>query len=276
MTTDDTHILILGGTGKLGRALARVWPAGQSALWQHRPGRVAAGDAGIVWDILNAPAPLDDLHRARIDGILALAGYAGPDPDRLGENTTLALAAARLGDALSCRVLVASSQAVYGPQPGLLHEGVVCAPQGGYGQAKRDMENALADQPHVTCLRIGNVVGCDALAAGIARATPSDPVVLDRFADGQGPRRAMIGAGDLAAMLPPLFAAPDLPPVLNVARAGSVGMADILTALGQPFVWRAAGPNALPDLQLDVTLLQGFWPVPPGDAAALTAQGWPA
>ncbi|MCB5200681.1 NAD-dependent epimerase/dehydratase [Loktanella sp. TSTF-M6] len=268
-------ILILGGTGKLGRALARVWPDDLPALWQHRPDSAAPTTPAVAWDILNSPAPLADLEQAGVTGILALAGYAGPEPDLLAQNTPLAQAAAHLGKTLGCRVLVASSQAVYGPRRGLLHESSACAPQGGYGAAKLAMEGTLAGQDHVTCLRIGNVAGCDALAAGIADATPENPVTLDRFADGQGPRRAMIGAADLMAMMPALFAAPDLPPVLNVARAGSVDMADVLDALGQPFVWRDAGPDALPDLRLDVTLLQGICAVPDADAAAMAQQGWP-
>ncbi|RYH01039.1 NAD-dependent epimerase/dehydratase family protein [Salipiger sp. IMCC34102] len=272
---DRASILILGSTGKLGRALARAWPRGRPALWQHRPGRAAPAAPALEWDIAKVSAPLGAADRDRIAGIVMLAGPTGDASDLEMQTVELARAAADLGAALSCRVLLASSQAVYGPGRDPLSEDSPCAPANAYGRAKLAMEQAMAGEDHVTCLRIGNVAGCDALAAGIAGATPDDPVTLDRFADGQGPRRAMIGAADLAALLPVLLEAPELPRVLNVARAGSVGMAEVLAALDVPFAWRPAPRAALPDLQLDVSRLGALWTVPQGDAAAMARQGWP-
>ena len=269
------RLLILGATGKLGRALARVWPADRPALWQHRPGRVPPATPALEWDIARARAPLDQADRARIAGIVMLAGPTQASPTLKAETVTLAQIAAGLGRRLSCRVLLASSQAVYGARTGLLSEDSGCAPVGAYGRAKLAMEGAMFGQDHVTCLRIGNVVGCDALAAGIAAATPEAPVTLDRFAGGQGPRRAMIGPEDLARVLIALMDAPALPRVLNVARPGSVAMAEVLRALGLPFDWRPAGPDALPDLALDVSRLAALCALPPGDAADLARQGWP-
>ena len=278
MTDRRPPILILGGTGRLGHALARVWPADRPALWQHRPGREAPATPAIPWEILG-DRPRPDLPP--LGGILSLAGPTGGDPDLRRTTLQLALAAARLGEDAGCRVLIASSQAVYLPSDrpsGEPHpETARTEPVALYGRAKLAMERAVAGMAHVTCLRLGNAVGCDALAAGVAEARRTGaPVTLDRFPDGRGPRRAMIGAGDLAAMLPALFAAPALPPVLNVARAGSVEMADVLRALGQPFDWRPAGEGALPDLALDVSALAAVCDVPPADARALAAQGWPA
>ena len=278
MTDHRLPILILGGTGRLGRALARVWPADRPALWQHRPGRAAPASPALPWEILG-DRPRPDLPP--LGGILSLAGPTGNDADLRDTTLRLARAAAHLGHEAGCRVLLASSQAVYVPSdraPGEpLPETAHTEPVAPYGRAKRAMELAVAEAPHVTCLRLGNVVGCDALAAGVAEARRTGAsVMLDRFADGRGPRRAMIGAGDLAAMLPALFDAPDLPPVLNVARRGSVGMEAVLEALGQPFDWQPAGEGALPDLALDVSALSAICDVPPADARALAAQGWPA
>ena len=278
MTDPRPPILILGGTGRLGRALARAWPADRPALWQHRPGRAAPASPALPWEILG-DRPRPDLPP--LGGILSLAGPTGNDTDLRDTTLRLARAAVHLGEEAGCRVLLASSQAVYVPSrrpPGdPLSETAHAEPLAPYGRAKRAMELAVADAAHVTCLRLGNVAGCDALAAGVAEARRTGaPVTLDRFADGRGPRRAMIGAGDLAAMLPGLFAAPALPPVLNVARRGSVGMDAVLEALGQPFDWRAAGEGALHDLALDVSALAELCEVPDADAAALAAQGWPA
>ena len=253
--------LVLGASGRLGHALARAWPVGAPVpLWQTRDG---AGGS-FAWDILNARAP----DPGPVGGIVVLAGVTRGGPADLALNTALARAGADLGARLGVPVLVASSQAVYGPQAGLLREDAPLAPAGDYGRAKAAME-ACVTGPHVTHLRIGNVAGCDALADAVARG----PVTLDRFADGRGPARAMIGPADLAGVLLALLAAPARPPVLNVARPGLVAMADVLAAAGVPFDWRAAPQDALQNLALDVTLLQGICPLPPADAAAMAVQG---
>lgn len=253
--------LILGASGRLGRSLRRVWPADAPVpVWQTRDG---AGGT-LAWDILNAPVPA----LPPVGGIVVLAGVTAGTPADLALNTPLAQVGADLGARLGVPVLVASTQAVYGPQPGLLAEDTPPAPASDYGRAKLAMEAAVT-APHVTCLRIANVAGCDALAAGIRAGN----VVLDRFADGQGPRRAMIGPADLARVLVALLAAEARPPVLNVARPGLVAMAEVLRAAGVPFDWRPAPAGALAELALDVTLLQGICPLPPADAGAMATQG---
>ena len=249
----------MGASGRLGQALARVW-VGPVPVWQTRDG---AGGT-LAWDILQVPAP--DLPD--ISGIVVLAGVTVGTPEALALNTPLAWAGADLGARLGVPVLIASTQSVYGPQPGLLREDAPLMPANDYGRAKQAMEVAVA-VPHVTALRIGNVAGCDALAAGIARGD----VVLDRFSDGQGPRRAMLGPLDLCHVIQALLAAPVRPPIVNVARPGTVAMADVLLAAGVPFSWRDAPAGALAELAMDVSLLQGIFPLPGADAAAIAAQG---
>ncbi|MFZ3581914.1 NAD-dependent epimerase/dehydratase family protein [Loktanella sp. DJP18] len=256
-TNSDARPLILGASGRLGRALARSWPAGTPApLRQTRDG---AGGT-LAWDILNAPAPA----LPPIDSVFVLAGVTHGTPEALALNTELARVGADLGARLGVPVLLASSQAVYGPQPGLLREDAPLRPASDYGRAKAAMEAAVTG-PHVTHLRIGNVAGCDALAAAIARGG----VVLDRFVDGQGPRRAWCTPGDLARVLLALRSAPVRPQVVNVARPGLVAMADVLAVAGVAFDWTPAPPGALPRMALDVTLLQGICPLPLADAQAV-------
>jgi dTDP-4-dehydrorhamnose reductase len=253
--------LIMGASSRLGRALARVWPDEAPApLWQTRDG---AGGT-LAWDILDAPPP--DLPA--VTGVIVLAGVTHGSAADLAANISLAQAGANLGRRLGVPVLVASTQAVYGAGQGRLREDALLSPTSDYGRAKREMEYAVT-APHVTCLRIGNVAGCDALAAAMARGV----VTLDRFSDGQGPRRAMLGPRDLAQVMNALLAAPVRPAVLNVARPGLVAMADILAAAGVPFDWRPAGPEALPTLALDVARLQNICPLPPADAIAMAVQG---
>jgi hypothetical protein len=241
--------------------LARVWPINApSPVWQTRDG---AGGT-LAWDILNAPPP----PLPAFGGVIVLAGVTQGTAAELDLNTPLAQAGADLAAARGVPVLLASTQAVYGVQPGLLSEAVPPDPRNAYSHAKLAMERAVA-APHVTSLRIGNVAGCDALTAAVACGA----VTLDRFEDGQGPRRAMIGPADLAHVLLALLAAPTRPAVLNVARPGLVAMADMLNVAGIRFDWRPAPQGALPELALDVTLLQGICPLPTADATAMVQQG---
>jgi nucleoside-diphosphate-sugar epimerase len=249
--------LIMGASGRLGRALAHVWPqTAPQPIWQNRDG---AGGL-LAWDILNAAPP--DLPP--ISGVVVLAGITHGSPDELAANTSLAQAGVDLGCKLGVPVLVASSQAVYGPQQGLMREDMSLLTQSDYGRAKLAMEAAVAG-PNVTCLRIGNVAGCDALTAGMARGS----VVLDRFADGQGPRRAMLGPSDLRYVIQALLAVPVRPLVVNVARPGLVAMADMLRAAQCPFDWRDAPFGAMQE----VTLLQSICTMPAADAVDMVAQG---
>jgi nucleoside-diphosphate-sugar epimerase len=229
-------------------------------VWQTRDG----ADGTLAWDILRSPVP----KLPAINGVVVLAGVTYGTVQDLALNTSLAQAGADLGRRLGVPVLVASTQAVYGAQHGLLNESSACNPTSSYGRAKLAMEQAIA-APHVTCLRIGNVAGCDALAAAIE----SGLVILDQFPDGQGPRRSMIGPRDLEQVISALLAAPIRPAILNVARPGVLGMDAVLNAAGVDFDRREAPPGALPELALDVTLLQGICPLPAVDAFAMAVQG---
>ena len=276
MQNPITGPVVLGASGKVGRALRQVYQKGHlpefaDAIWQYRSMAEVPKGAALVWDILQGALPT-----IRPRAVIVLAGVTAGRADDLARNTTLALAACALADqAGGVPVLLTSSQAVYGAQSGLLREQDMCLPSTPYGRAKREMERAVAGRPNVTCLRIGNVVGCDAISGAMVHGG----VTLDRFPDGQGPRRAMIGPVTLGHVLQGLLEAPGpLPPVLNVAAAGAVAMADLLAAAGVPWGWQDALPHALPALDLDVSLLQKMMPVPGANPVDLIAQarlaGW--
>lgn len=238
-------LLVLGSTGRVGRALRAAWPAHVPVLWQTR--HPTDDPDTITWDVLNSPVP--DLPP--LAGVVVLAGVtAGTD---LGLNTDLAMAAARLG----IPVLLASTQAVYGQPTGVADEASLPDPQTDYGRAKLAMEQAIPPHPHVTSLRIANVMGCDTLAAAIQRG----PVTLDQFTDGQGPRRMIITPAALAYVICALFAHADpLSAVINVAQPELVAMQALLTAAGATWHWRPAPADALASLEMDVTLLLQYAP----------------
>ena len=274
-----TGPLILGGTGLVGRSLARVWPSdAPPALWQHRPGAAPVGPGEtLCWDILGGAAP--PLPRP-VSGLIVLAGVMGTEPERLRRNTDLALAGLALArrEGIS-RVLVASSQAVYGRPGAPVAETDPAVPTTPYGAAKRDMEQALAGAPGVTCLRLGNVAGTDSL---FKAAAGGGALTLDRIAaTGAGPRRSYIGPVTLACVLRGLLAHPGpLPPLLNLAAPGTVTMDAILDAAGVPFETRPAPETALAEMELDVSRLAALVPLERAEAGQLVAEarqaGWPA
>lgn len=244
---DPLKVLVLGATGRVGRMLRRVWqatpPDGLLACYQARDAACAqAGD--LIWDPL-----ADEPPRRRFDGVLSLAGVVpGPGAD-LRLNVALGLAGVRAARAVgAARVLLASSQAVYGTalsRP--YHERDAPAPETPYGAAKLEMERACAGAG-VTALRIGNVAGADALLQNVARG---GAMRLHRFADGGGPVRSYIGPVDLARVLADLLRGGDPPRVLNVAAPRPVTMQALLAAGDTPFEWVAAPADAVQDITLD-------------------------
>ena len=158
-------------------------------------------------------------------------------------------------------VLLASSSAIYGTRGAhACAETRVPVPTSAYGMAKLKAEQALAGgAPPVTALRIGNVLGADALMLNAARASAAHPVHLDRFEGGDGPLRSYIGPATLAQVLETLLhAGPALPDVLNVGAPAPVAMQTLLEAGGTPYAMRPAPPEAVQTVTLDCTVLTGL------------------
>ena len=272
-------LLILGASGRVGRALARTWPAdAPPTLWQHRPGaRLDTPGGTLSWGILSEEAPPLPQN---IASMIVLAGVTGSAPESLRRNIDLALAGLALARREGIgRVLVASSQAVYGRPMAPVSEIDPAEPTTPYGQSKREMEEALAGENGVTCLRLGNVAGADGLFRAAARS--GEALQLDRIAaTGGAPRRSYIGPVTLGRVLRDLVALPTpLPPLLNLACPGTVAMDTVLEAAGVPFETRPAPPDALPVLEMDVSRLASLVPLTPVDAQALVNEayqaGWP-
>jgi len=296
------RVLVLGASGRLGAMLRQYWPDELRTMWQFRcpVDRRGVGHHAmdhhavdhrdtVIFDPLGKGVELP-----RCDVVVGLAGIvSGPDAALRG-NTDLALAAVDLGAKLGARrVFLSSSAAVYGYQPSPLAEDGPTRPQSPYGTEKLRMEAAALAQSKalgvpVTVLRIGNVAGADALLGqaglgqdGLGQAKTEQagtgPIMLDQFADGQGPRRSYIGPkafADVMAKLAGLAATGrDLPNHINLALPGSVAMADMLRAAAIPFEWRTAPAQALPEVALDVGRLAALMPVPLASPAGIV-QDW--
>lgn len=262
--------LILGASGRIGRMLRHQGLAGIAPLWQFR--RASEYSDSIIFDPLKGGMP-----QVRCNTVLCLLGVVKGSPLDLQLNRDLAEAALRIGVASGARrVFLTSTAAVYGRAESPLSEDAPSQPLGEYGRAKVEMEDAalrLAAQINmpVTFLRIGNVAGADALLG----QPESAAIILDRFADGQGPRRSYIGPRDLAAVVAALLAraaaGQDLPAILNLSLPGVVAMADLLQAAGRSFAWRPAPESALPLVALDTTRLAQIVPLPDASAMRIVA-----
>ena len=249
------QVLVLGAGGKVGRMLARAWQKHPSDWWLpiYQTGGAPFGSA-IEWHPEDAPDLLPG-----VDAILALWGVTNSRAGDLADNTRLALRALELAGQLGAqRVLLCSSSAVYARSDKKHTErDAPAAPPTAYGQAKLNMERAVADWaarnpdgPEICILRMANVVGAESLFAALASGAP---VTLDRFADGTGPARSYLTIGDLSRFVLALldYPAPDLPPLLNVAGDHAIAMADLARAAGADIVWKAAPDKAVQRVELD-------------------------
>ncbi|SDW15261.1 NAD-dependent epimerase/dehydratase family protein [Roseicitreum antarcticum] len=285
---DAVRVLVLGASGRLGRIIARGWQgSAMDAIWQLRaPSAQTLAGTQMVWDTLVGQMP----EVGTVDVVLGLAGVVPGAYANLSLNTDLALAALNAAATTGAKhVFVTSSAAIYGSKPGRYAEAATPQPDTPYGHAKQAMEAAVAGAraalpAGVTCLRIGNVAGADALLGTSARRWRRErgaPIGLDRFADGQGPRRSYIGPGDLADIMAHLCAlganGTPLPAVLNVAAPGQVAMKDLVAAAGVDWSWRPAPRGAVPELVLDVEQLSRLYRFAPdaSDATRIVAQ-WDA
>ncbi|TQS73438.1 NAD(P)-dependent oxidoreductase [Rhodobacteraceae bacterium] len=246
--------LVTGGTGRLGPLLARAWALGPAGLEPVFQARREGQGGSVIFDPLTQPDAFEAEARTS-DVILHLAGPTAGTPQTLSCNRDLAQAAHAAARAAGRPVIIASSAAVYGaPDQGqVFHEDDMPRPQSPYGAAKYEMEQAVAGQSGVCCVRIGNVLGADAL---LGRAAPEGGRVVDVFADGSGPRRSFIGPQALARALARLarLAAygAQVPAVINLALPDVVAMDDILRAAGEPFSTRPAPDGAIGCVAMDV------------------------
>ena len=264
------RILHLGAGGRLGRLLGGAWrgPAGDglTVIAQHRR-RGEAPPGAVIWSPLEEPVP----DPGPVDAVVDTSGVTRGDAAALGLNTALALAALRAGEALGARVvLLPSSAAVYGAGPA--REDAEPEPASDYGRAKLAMERAASGRG-ATALRIGNVVGADALVGGNA-----GEAALDRLPDGAAPRRSFVGPEGLARVIAGLVRlaarGARLPEALNVATPRALGLEAVAEAAGLDWHHRPAPPGVIAEVALDTARLEALLPgaAGPADPADMVAQ----
>jgi len=271
-------LVVAGASGRVGMLLARAWEQSGARVLVQRRSSVALTRslAELRWAPLEGGGPLRDWVEARSKprAMLVLAGATPGTGRDLALNRPLAEACLRAAELAGIgRVLVASSSAVYGggrDRPWCESDPV--QPASAYGKAKADMEAACevwrARGLEVTCLRIGNVAGADAL---LLNAGSAAPLTIDRFGDGSGPVRSYIGPVSLARVVLALatFAKP-LPDVLNIAAPTPVAMADLATAAGLDWRWQPAPSTAVARFTLDCRALAAR--VPFGDTESTASE----
>lgn len=270
------RLLLVGATGRVGRMVCHHWPD-EGLVVQHRH----KGQTGLYWPLLEGPEALqaEVASAGPIAAMIMLAGVTPATGNELELNATLALAALEAAALTGIpRVLLASSSAVYGAGQGAaLPETAPLHPANPYGVAKAAMETALQpwrDRLEICALRIGNVAGADAALLNVANFAPDQPVILDRFGDGQGPWRSYIGGGTLARVLHHLALHPaPLPEVLNLAAPAPVSMEALVTATGHPQSFRPAPLGAHQSITLDCRRLSALYPFAAADSdpAAMVA-----
>jgi nucleoside-diphosphate-sugar epimerase len=251
-TQQSGTVFLLGGNGKLGRMMQRIW---QPECFRVVPvSRTGQGIAdGLCW------SPGDDVPDVpNVIAVVALWGVTPGTDGLLQDNVRLAEEAMTFGKRIGAKVVLhCSSGAVYRPCLDPIPETTPPDPQSPYGQSKWDMEQAIKvgatpGSPRQVIMRIGNVAGGDSLFANLRRG---GKVTLDRFGDNVGASRSYIAPTDLARSIERLIVTPDAEGVFNIAAPKPTAMADLALASDVAVEWRSAPPAAFPMMWLDTTRL---------------------
>jgi UDP-glucose 4-epimerase len=192
----------------------------------------------VLWQVNDRYDALDQWicsQAAPPKTMIVLAGATHHRGTNFDINTKIAEHCCKAAAALGIhRILLASSAAVYGNHLNrAFSEADTPRPTSQYGMAKLNMEltcQRWSGKLEIVCLRIGNVVGADALLAKRALRDKSE-LLIDCFNDGSTPERSYIGPKSMATALVELAELnTQLPPILNFAAPAPVQMGDLATA----------------------------------------------
>lgn len=256
--TQSNRVLVMGSGGRLGRLL-RAAKKRDRVQHVEMVFQSSGSEADIRWKAGDA---LDKLPTATT--VIGLWGVTSGNETALRGNTELAQLTLHVANAVGASLAIHISTAgVYGPGR-MMGEDHPLMPVSCYGHSKIDMETWINEQPEHTeltniTLRVANVVGADSLAPGLMS---DKPIAVDRFADGAGPQRSYVAAGDLFDVFCRLsqMSPKTIPPLLNIAAPNPVAMEDLAHAARKKLIWRDAPRNAVQTVSLDVSALRKLLP----------------
>lgn len=263
-----TPLLVTGADSRIGRFLRAAWsvapPPDVRVIWASR-------HQGPWQDLL--AGPLDPCRSGTI--VLHLAADLSEAPQAAARSLVIDAAVATAARQGHARLLIyASSMSVYVPTSADMAESAACGPVSAYGKMKWAGEGVvrkIAAHLPVTCLRIGNVVGADALigAADHARRVWLDPVAGHKG----GPVRSWIAPAEFARVVGHLVRCAvsglRLPDVLNVASPGGFPMAALLQAAGLAWEYGPARPTTRARVTMSTDALARLMPLPPMSPAMM-------
>lgn len=245
----DLSLIVTGANGRIGRLLRQQWlrqpPEGLSPVFLSR----------AEWDIERQEHPelgptsgiILDLSTGRGNGIHA--------------NPSLAERVGAFADRAGLRLIYMSSGAVYGGGDSPQHEDMTPEPHSPYGHSKLMAEAAVKERcPSALILRLGNVIGADALFGSVDRSG-SEELILDPISGGsRGPVRSYIGPMSLVKSMTQIcrqFAKGAISnPIMNLAQRPAVAMADLLDAAERPWRFGPYREGVLERMVLSTDLLQ--------------------
>jgi UDP-glucose 4-epimerase len=265
------RVLLVGSTGKVGQLLYRGWLNGSSSgielICQTRRKIHDQNESFVEWDPLQPNSSITEwiVKNGALDAMIVLAGVVSGSDEELHLNSTIAVNCINAAKAaLVPRVLVASSSAVYGVwKNGPYTETDETRPVSQYGQAKLEMEQVCANlidaSSNICMMRIGNVVGADALLTA-----KSSTLCIDQFDDGHGPRRSYIGPLSLLSVLESLICnESSLPYSINIGQPNPLGMEELAQSADRVWTYKRVIGRDNQNITLDVNLLKGFHSFPP-------------
>lgn len=273
-----SQIVVIGASGRVGRLVVESWGTArgngphcvaQFRQLEHCSAAERAGQAFIHWDPASGAADLEAWVRgnAPFSAMIVLAGATPSRSTDLAANRVIAEQCLRAALEVEVpRVLVASSSAVYGisdsGEP--FRESDDCRPVSDYGRAKVEMEACCGTWRErgleVTCLRIGNVAGADALLLNVIAGDRQAPLEIDIFPNKEGPIRSYIGPQSLSGVLKVLSnSIKPLPPVVNLAAPNPISMNSLADAARVRWKAKPVSDDKNQVITLDCSMLGEFY-----------------